>query len=244
MSKKNKNKYKLPKEIIPIQNLDKKGWHEKWTKSRDMLDIPHPYRILIAGKPNCGKSTLAKNILLRASKPFQKIIIVHCDSEGTKEYDDLKIENKDEEDEEEKVIIIGNVPSPKNNKLFDPKIKTLLIFDDLEYEFLDKIQRKNLDRIFGYLSTHKNVSIIMCAQNITNIPPAVRRMSNFFIIFRVPDMDLLYLIARKTGINRDVFNEIFQKYIKGHHDSFWIDITLDTPYPYRINGYQKLEINN
>lgn len=232
LKNKNKNKNKLPDKILKIINLDKEGWHESWSSGRNMLNIIHPFRIVIAGKPNCGKSTTCKNILLRCKPRFKRIIVVHCDDEGTKEYDDLDAE------------LLGEVPDPKDQELFDGKTKTLLIFDDIEYEFLPKIQKRNLDRCFGYLSTHKCVSILLACQNITSVCPAVRRMSNFFILFKVPDMDLLFLIARKCGIKKEIFKEIFEKRIVGYHDSFWIDLTINSPFPWRINGYTALDLKN
>lgn len=227
--KKSRKKKQLPKKIISIQNKDK-TFQEKWTPTRDELNFPHSTRILITGKVSCGKSTLAKNILVRADPPFKRIIIVHCDAEGTKEYDDLEHE------------ILSEIPDPSDHELFNGEEKTVMILDDIEYDFLPKNQKRNLDRIFGYLSSHKNVTVMLCAQNITNIPPAVRRMSNIFILFKVPDMELLYLIARKIGIKKKVFMYIFDKYIINYHDSFWIDLTPLSPYPYRINGYNIIDL--
>jgi hypothetical protein len=224
---------KLPSKIIPIPNPDK-TFFETWDKppNRDMLDIIHPYRILICGKPHCGKSNTVLNILLRASKPFQRIIVCHYDAKNTKEYDIL-----------EKVILIDDIPNPKDSKFFDKKKKTLMIFDDMEFDFLKKEKKKYLDRIFGYKSTHGNLSLMVCAQNMTNIPAAVRRMSNYYIIFKVPDMDLLYLIGRKLGITKENFVKLMNDNIKNYHDSLHFDLTLGTPYPLRRNGYELLDLS-
>lgn len=230
--KKSKKLYKLPKEIIPIPNPDKSPWHESWTKNRNMLNIPHPYRIVIFGPPNSGKTTLAKNILLRAKPPFKRIIIIHCDDEYTKEYNDLG-----------DIDIINIIPDPKDSEYFDGEDKTLVILDDLEYEYLPKEQKRNLDRLFGFVSTHKNVSVILNSQNPTNVSPCIRRMSNIWILFKILDMDLLFLLARKIGMKREAFTEIFRKYIKKKHDSLWIDLSDDSPYPVRVNGYTALSFN-
>ena len=79
----------LPKRIIPFQNRDKE-FHETWNDDRDWLDIPHPFRMILAAKPNGGKTTVVLNIILRVSqsaRPFEIIHIVHCDRKQTKEYD-------------------------------------------------------------------------------------------------------------------------------------------------------------
>ena len=82
------SKVKLPNKILPIKNKDK-GFHEKWKEGRNKLNIPHPFRILALGPPGSGKSTIAKNILLRANPPFEKVFIIHCDPDYTQEYDDI-----------------------------------------------------------------------------------------------------------------------------------------------------------
>ena len=81
---KHKTKLKLPNEIIPLPNPDKE-FHESWNKSRNMLNIPHPFRAVMLGPPNVGKTTIVKNLLLRADPPFQEVIVIHCDSGYTQE---------------------------------------------------------------------------------------------------------------------------------------------------------------
>lgn len=228
---------KLPKKILPIPNKDKKGFFEKWKPNRNLMNIPHPFRCVIFGKPNAGKSTIIKNIVLRAKPPFEKIIIVHYDAHGTKEYDDLK-----EGPDDDTVQMFGEIPDPRDEKIFDPKIKKLLVFDDIEYKTLNKASMNKLDRCFGYLSTHKNTSILLAAQNLTNIPVGVRRMANVMIMFKVPDLELLYLFARKIGIKKDDFYELVNKYINGYHDSLWFDFTPETPAEIRKNCYEVIPI--
>lgn len=83
----------LPDEnkLFRIPNKDK-FFHETWHPGRNLLNIPHPFRAILAGPPNRGKSTICKNLLLRADPPFEQVIVVHYDME-TKEYDDLKGEH-------------------------------------------------------------------------------------------------------------------------------------------------------
>ena len=69
-----KEKVKLPKELIKIDNPDKK-WHEHWHEKRNPLNIIHPFRCLIFGSPNTGKTTNIKNIILRANPIFKKIYV-------------------------------------------------------------------------------------------------------------------------------------------------------------------------
>ncbi len=45
------------------------------------------------------------------------------------------------------------------------KDKTLVVVDDMELKTLKKEQRMALDRLFGYVSTHKNISVRLSSQN-------------------------------------------------------------------------------
>ena len=70
----------LPQQLLAVRNLDKKN-HERWAASDDMLNFPHPFRGVLLGPPNCGKTTTVKNILMRQEPPFKRMYIIHCDGE-------------------------------------------------------------------------------------------------------------------------------------------------------------------
>lgn len=215
---------KLPNKIIHIPNPDKK-FHEKWNKNRNMLNIPHPFRALCFGPPNVGKTTVVKNILIRAKPKFKQVYVIHCDGNYTKEYDDLG----------DGMEMLDEIPAPNEWEGID---KTLVVIDDLELKSLNKIQKRNLDRLFGYCSTHKNISIILNSQDAFNIPPIVRRCSNMFVLWRSNDMDSMYNICRRSGIRKKMFLELFENVIVNYHDSLWLDSTVNTPYPIRKNGFE------
>jgi len=215
---------KLPNRIIALPNPDKE-FHESWTKGRNMLDIPHPFRCVCLGPPNVGKTTIVKNLLLRAKPEFEDVVVIHCDGNYTKEYDDLGEDN---------IEILSEIPAPED---WEGEKKTLVVLDDLEYKQMNKEQKRNLDRLFGYVSTHKNISIILCSQDAFNVPPIVRRCSNLFVLWRCPDLDAMATCARKTGMKSEGFNSIFNKLMLDSRDSLWLDMTSGTPYPMRKNGY-------
>ena len=218
--------YKLPKKILPIPNADK-AFHEKWYDGRDWLNVIHPYRAVILGPPNVGKSCVVKNLILRADPPFQEVIVIHCDPEYTQEYDDIG-----------DVEMMGEVPSPDE---FEGEVKTLVILDDLEFKSMNKVQKKNLDRLFGFVSTHKNISCCLCAQDPFNVPPIVRRCSNLWILWRGIDLDSMAMCARKAGLKSEELKEIFNNLMPEFRDSLWLDKTAKTPAPMRKNGYELIE---
>tara|TARA_R110001599_G_scaffold73668_1_gene203649 strand:- start:5478 stop:6209 length:732 start_codon:yes stop_codon:yes gene_type:complete len=216
-----KVKMRLPNEILALPNADKL-FHEKWKKGRNMLNIPHPFRCVALGPPNCGKGTIIKNLLLRAKPAFEEVFVIHCDPDYTKEWDDIGGE------------MMSEIPNPEDWK---GEVKTLVILDDLEFKGMSRDQKRNLDRLFGFVSTHKNISIVLAAQDTFNVPPIVRRCSNLWVLWKMNDMDSLSNTARKTGMSAQNFNTIFNELMMNNHDSLWIDTTAGTPYPLRKNGY-------
>ena len=230
--KKKRNKGKLPNKIIPLENADKL-WHEKWTPRRNMLNLVHPWRGVFIARPNLGKSTTVKNILIRAKPAFEKVIVIHADFENTKEYECIGTE-------EDGVHLIGHIPSPDE---YDENIKTLVIIDDIELKSLSKEQFKCLSRLVGYVSTHKNCSVAICQQDCFSIPPIVRRCANLWVLWRSTDMDSFASIARKAGLQRSELLTIFDNLMTNDRDSLWIDLTSKTPYPLRKNGFEIIEKN-
>lgn len=220
-----KPKRKLPKRLIVVPNKDKE-FHERWYKGRDELDIPHPFRAVCLGPPNCGKGLVVQNIIARTlegKKPFEEIYCIHCDPDFTEEWDDVG------------ATMMGEIPPPEE---WEGVVKTLVIIDDLELKGLNKIQKRNLDRLYGFVSTHKNVSVILCSQDAFNVPPIVRRCSNLWVMWRCPDLDAMAAVSRKSGMSSNNFNSIFDQLMCDTHDSLWIDMTSKSPFPLRKNGYK------
>lgn len=225
--KKKTTKLQLPDELIALPNADK-GFHEKWEKGRNLLNFVHPTRGVFLGPPGVGKSTTVKNILLRSDPPYQDVFVIHCDSKYTKEYDDLG----------DNIKMLSHIPAPDE---WEGLVKTIVIIDDLELKTLSKDQKRNLDRLFGYVSTHKNISVFLCSQDPFNVPCIVRRCSNLWVLWKCSDIDAMSVCARKTGLKSDAFNSIFNDLLLGDRDSLWIDKTVGSPMPMRKNGFTRIE---
>jgi hypothetical protein len=161
-------------------------------------------------------------MLLRADPPFTKIVVCHCDADGTNEYDDVSAE------------MLGRIPLPEEWKGDE---KTLCIVDDLEVKNLPKDQKIALSRLFGYVSTHKNVSVCLCSQDPYQIPPIARRCANLFVLWKLVDLDSLVMTARKTGYTKKDFHHWFNALCHKRHDSIWMDLTSGSPTPLRLNGF-------
>jgi hypothetical protein len=221
--KRKKPSKKLPKELVAVKNLDK-GFHESWKLNADLLDFPHPFRGVLLGPPNCGKTTTVKNILLRQRPHFQRMYLLHCDPGFTQEYKDVE------------AVALADFPSPDQ---WPGKEKTLVVVDDVELKTITKVQRKSLDRLFGFVSTHKNISVLLCAQDPFNVPAIVRRCSNLWVLWPSRDVDSVQVCARKCGVDlKHFFGRCSPR------DSIWIDLTDHTPAKLRMNGYQIIDENS
>jgi len=217
------SKYKLPNEILKIENADK-TFHEKWHTGRDMCDFPHPVRIGILGKVGLGKSTIAKNIFLRSQasdNPYEQLLIIHG-SDSTKEWDDL-----------EPTMILNDIPDPQDLTQNDKK--TMIIIDDFEMSGLPKQSLKNLSSLFRFVSSHHNISIIICYQSFFDMPSIIKKCCNVFIIYRPNDRDELGTIARRVGMTKKDMLYIFDNFMKEKRDTLCIDMTEDSPAPLRKN---------
>jgi hypothetical protein len=221
-----KSKKQLPNKILPIKCSDK-SFQEKWHEGRDALNFVWSFAWCLCGPPNSGKSTIIKNHIIRADPPYEKIVICHYDAEGSDEYDDCG-----------NVEYVDTLPDPK--KVNPAKEKMLLIIEDLNLSTLNKEEKQKLDRLAGYSRSHRGVSLALTCQNSFDCPVAFRRMTNVFTLWKQPDIQALCLMARRTGYKQNDFIQFF-KFCQRQHDSITIDVTDQTPYPLRLNGYQLIK---
>jgi len=64
------------KKKIPLPNADKDGFHDEWYPGRNFGDLIHPFKLVTAGPPGAGKTTVIMNIFLRiqlSEKPFENL---------------------------------------------------------------------------------------------------------------------------------------------------------------------------
>ena len=222
-----KVKVRLPNEIIPMPSSDKKGWRERWYEGRNMLNLPHSFRLLCIGPPDSGKSTLIKNIIIRAKPAFERIQLFHFGSQG--EYDDIDVEHIDE---------IDPLAYEDNTE------KTLLIIEDCCFRNCDKEMKHNLNRMFGYTSSHCNLSIAITSQNPYDISVDIRRTANTISIWRCADMNALNTLASRCGIKKQNMEWVMINVLKNPHDFLLIDLQANSPAKYRINGFSRIEFRD
>jgi tRNA uridine 5-carbamoylmethylation protein Kti12 len=157
---------------------------ESWDAHRqqDIANFPSPFRMLMLGPPNSGKSTLAKNIVVHQDPPFDEVYIVHEDAGATREYDDLEPSG-----------MLAEIPGlafwdalPTMEE--DPKtgeerpIKRLVIVDDVEYTSASKQRLKDLAILMRFASSHKNLSVIVSHQSFFDLPVIAKKVADVFVV--------------------------------------------------------------
>lgn len=214
------DKTQKKEDLAVFKNADKE-WHEQWESNRGVMNLPHPFRCILFGPPNSGKTSMILNLLMENDPYFEEVIVIHCDPEYTKEYDMIK------------PTMLKEIPAPEN---WEGEKKTLVILDDLEYKNMSKDQRRNLDRLFGFVSTHKNISVCLSSQDAFNIPTSVRRCGNVWVLWKIDDEDCVKTLSRKIRLKSKTIMKLFNDYLLGPHDSLMIDNTANSPYRVRKNG--------
>lgn len=216
---------KLPNEIIPIKCSDK-TFQEHWYPNRNLLNFPHSWRMILIGPPSSGKSTILKNIIMRAYPKYDEITVVHFGAGETSEWDDVGAE------------MISELPDPLG---IESEGKKLLIIEDMEFSCMPKDEVAKLNRLFGYSSSHRGLSIALTCQDAFNALPCCRRTANIFVLWKQPDLDALSRVASRTGLKSKDLMYIFNNYMNHDHASLIIDITRNSPAKLRIDGYKVLE---
>lgn len=214
----------LPKQLVVFNNQDKE-FHERWYPGRGILNFPHPFRSVLMGPPNRGKTTVIKNIILNADPGFEEIFVVHCDPGYTKEYEDIG------------VTMLEEIPAPEE---WEGLCKTLVILEDLEYKKMKGDAYKALSRLFGYASTHKNISVMLTSQDPFEVPPVVRRCANLWVVWKMDDLQATTTCMKRTGLDLPTISYIFKNLLKKTNDSLWVDKTKGTKFPLRLNGFKPI----
>jgi hypothetical protein len=217
--------------LVVLENPDKE-WHESWHEGRHLANFPHPFRAWICGRPNSGKGLVAKNIIGHADPVWDRVVILHCAKNSTKEWDDVVLDEDD---------VIETVP-PLDFFYDDEETqKNLLVIDDFNLATLDKESKLRIDRILGYISTHASWSIMILHQDLLQSRVCQRRMCNIIVLYKLTDIDSCCVLARKAGVKRKHFMAILKKF-KSPHDFLVIDNTTGSPMPLRVNMYHRVVI--
>lgn len=244
----------LPKnEIFIFHSTDKNN--ENWTTNRNLANFPRPYRACIFGAPNSGKSSIAKNLILKGYPPFSKIYVWASSSKEWEKYADELIEHDDILDESNILFDDDDSDSEteKIEKEINPKIKKpsrhkLLIIDDIEISKCSRPLKSRLNLLFKHISSHKNLSIITLLQSPDMIGNEILANCNVFLIsLNYKDLEGISRLGKKVGLSYQSFKKVY-RYIANNIDNkqfsyLVIDNTPNTKNPLSVNFYQPINLD-
>ena len=204
---------------------------ESWKKpkNRHIGHIPHAFRCLALGGVGRGKTNMCKQLFLRhqsTGKKFKKLFIITCDVTSREWLDcdpDLITDNMIDLD------------------IFDPKIKTCVVIDDWEMIRMSTEQIRQLSTLMRFISSHRNVSIIMSFQSFYDCNSISRKCANCFMIYKPNSKKEITMIENSTGLVKGTLKSLFTNQCSGDYDHVFIDKTIGSPYPLRKNIYEKLK---
>ena len=87
----------------------------------------------------------------------------------------------------------------------------------------------------GCNSTHKNISIMITAQDGFNLPPSIRRMCSVLCLWKGHDLSALTIMSSRFGIKSKDLRYFFEKIATGKHDFIVIDTHRGGKLRYRKN---------
>ena len=224
------NNIQLTHSIFGLPNKDKdSGWCESFDeKEHGLSRLVHPFKALLSGRPNSGKTTVMHNLFLHiqtSSRPFKTLIVIQPST--SKEHDIL-----------DPTCILSDIPDVES-LVNEDNGKTLILIDDWDMDSINKRQRQNLSMLFRYVSSHHNISVMMSYQSFFDVPTIIRKTCNYFFLWSTNNKDEMNLIAKRVGYNKDVFRRLFKEHIKNKRDFIVVD--QKSPYPLRKNLFEPID---
>ena len=200
----------LPNRIVGIFNPDKDRDHVRtnWTKDdRNPLKLP-VFRMILAGPPGVGKTTVIQNLLLH--NKFRKIWVV-TGSKYTEEWDNIPNSQ----------VLVNKLPPER--KLVKPN--RCLILDDISFGQWSKKDKNALEYIFRNISSHHGLSVCISSQVFMDIPPTIRRCANIFVLWKTPDMIATGKeIFKRAGLEGERSTRLFNLLDESMHHSITLDM--------------------
>ena len=218
-------------------NKNIKAHNSKWPYIPD-----YPYRILIIGGSESGKTNALLNLInnqrnidkiyLHAKDPYEKkyqYLVNKREKVGLNHFNDPKAFMEYSNDMQD---------VHKNIEDYDPlkKRKILIVFDDM---IADMINNNKLNPIVTGLfirSRKLNISIVFITQSCFKVPKDVRLNSTHFFIMKIPNKRELQQIAlnHSSEIDFKDFIYIYKKFTKEPYSFLANDTTLPSDDPLRF----------
>lgn len=220
---------KRPGKLLKFRCSDKDSI-EQWRENRHPLNLTRPYRAVICGPPGSSKTSIIKSLIIHADPLFDRGYLWHPDPEATTtgEYQDCGLE------------LLKDNKLPPTKFWFDSnkeKRQHVLVIDDIDTNDLSREQRSLFDRLVSTASSHCGLTVILASQVFFNIPVVARKTASLFVLFKpVSEEQDLKAMSKRVGLPAETLAQLFEDHCPDRHDSVWVDLSTNSPYPLRING--------
>ena len=208
----------------------------------------HPARIIIVGKPGCGKRSVMYNIMENYPVEFDTVTEVHA-SANSSEHDIFKDPNDNydyqcwqwndiSDGTDEPYPLIGVPPISRFEKRNEDgsQMNHVLIMDEPPCEW-PTWMRREVGTLMNYNSTHNSCTVFLITKHFQNLPVQVREAATHFIFFPTPNRTQIQFMARKSGCNLE---RLFQQFCRNKFDSIMVDMSGDGP-RVRRNVYEVIQ---
>lgn len=182
------------------------------------------------GSTGCGKSTVLVEFLHRCNNFFYEIVIYSGSSTDEPLYRMLKKNVPDIH----MIDDLEQLPELQElNNTVDRTKPKLLILDDMI-----NCTKKEKDKMQRWVNAARKAAftIIILAQNFTDVPIQIRRNLHYFILFRMRDTQNIKAILKRCNANNNEKEQIERAYYECTSQPkhfFMIDLTPQSPAPYR-----------
>lgn len=189
--------------ILILPNEDKQ-FHEE--ESKDKRCFSHPFKAIICGPTNSGKSNVIRTLVAASCPGFEEIYVWHASPETTREYDIMN-----------PTAIMSGLP--EYGELSGNETKKLLIIEDINLLGEKKPVIEKLCLLLSHFCTHNGWSVIITGQNPYMIPPRVRILAHKILLFRFTD-NILGLFGKNLSLNSKSIHKLFADKLRDEKHSF------------------------
>ena len=238
------HKKKSPENFLVYTNPDKKT-HSK-PPEQNPCQPGHPARIIVVGKPGCGKRSVMYNILENYDFDFDTITEVHASAkseehdvfEDAEDYQLWQWDNTTDGETCEPYKLTGIPPISRFEKRGSDgeKLNHLLIMDEPPCEWNTDMRRR-IGTLMNYNSTHNNCTIFLVTQHFQNLPVQIREAATHFVFFPSQNKLQCSFMSSKCGVD---LAQMFRVFCPTKYDSIMVDLTGDGP-RIRRNVYEVLK---
>jgi len=185
----------------------------------------HPATCLVSGVSGSGKTVFVQKCLKHLSHVFdpvpERVVVFYGAWQPA--YDSIN--------EDRRVEFYEGI---RGDVTFDPKVKSLLIIDDLQLE-----ARGEVAKYFTKFAHHKSVSVFYLVQNLFHKSPehrAVSLNSNYMCLFSNPrDKSQIMSLAKQIYPTRPrALQQAFQDATREPHGYLILDLKATTPEELRM----------